>query len=258
MRWVTVPLVWAWLLFPALGYGHALHPDSIDRHAQFTFTPSEMVLVYQLVLGINPTEEATRQLDPDDDGEISEADRDRFVRSQAAYYAQGQRILIDGQPIAPAFEMGDAYATVGHHGIHVIKIDLGYRAALPASIPRGASLTFSYEDTRLLSIPGWKQVNLEGLGGVRFDGHIPYREFRPFDYQIIAEYGFYPATDDFDGTLFFPQETQSLRASLTMPERVNLETPRPNSLLESIFLVAGSLFVVLCLATIYAKWQQWI
>ena len=60
--------------------GTCLHPASIDRHADITLTPTKLVLVYEVVLGINATEKAARMLDPNNDGEITNEDREKFLQ----------------------------------------------------------------------------------------------------------------------------------------------------------------------------------
>lgn len=191
---------WFWLVVflgisTARAFPHAWHPESIDRYVELTLTPTQLVMVYEAILGLYPTERAAKKLDADQDGKITDAERDAFVRETAEEYAPKQTIRIGEWKLTPRFVTGDTYRTVGHNMMDVIKVDLGYVCPLPAGIPRGITLPFFYEDSQLIKVPGWKQMNFAPRNGVTFSGHIPYQEYKPFDYMIMETKGFIPATN---------------------------------------------------------------
>ncbi|MGI6458347.1 MAG: hypothetical protein ACOX5R_22385 [bacterium] len=198
------------MLLPVWSWGHALHPASIDRHADITLTPTKLVLVYEVVLGINATEKAARMLDPNNDGEITNEDREKFLQEVSAQHASAHDILLASQPLKLEYHMGDAYSTSGHNGIYAIKVDLGYVAEIPAAIPRGVTIPFSYYDKALTQVPGWKQVSFNPLDGVSYSGHIPYRGYTKFDYEILNTRGFAPSTD-------------LIRLEVQIPERADIQ-----------------------------------
>lgn len=208
------------LLIPATALSHALHPDSIDRYADITLTPSHLVVVYQAVLGINPTEKASKRLDPDDDNEITEAERDAYLNTIAQEYAHKQLIMLGGQRLDLQFKGGDAYAIQGHNGIFAIKLDFGYVCELPADLPRNATVEFSYEDQALSKVVGWKQVQFHGQNGVAYAGHVPYRDYKPFDYEILNTKGFAPSTDSIHLQVMLPTAVQEAAPAFALPEKM--------------------------------------
>ncbi|MBZ0254453.1 hypothetical protein K8I31_00220 [bacterium] len=219
-----------WLLAaPFAAQPHALNPDSIDRYVEATLTPTQIVLVYQLILGLNPTEDASRRLDPNDDGEITDEERDRYLQSEGRRYGGRQYIKVGDEVLMPEYRMGDAYSYIGHNGINVIKVDFGYVCPLPASLPRGATLDFQLKDYDLETVPGWKQMQVISTEGAHFEGHIPYTEYKPFDYEILNTKGFAPATDSINGQVSFDKPTEASPVDIVLPEKPGPEIIRDNT-----------------------------
>lgn len=241
-------------------FAHALHPDSIDRFADITLTPTQIAVVYELVLGMNPTEKATRKLDPNDDGVITDTEREAFLAEAGPIYAAQQIVEIAGRRIELQYRMGDAYAALGHNAINVIKIDLGLVAQIPSDIPRNATVDFFYRDLNILKIPGWKQIRFQTQNDVAFAGHIPYREYKPFDYEILNTKGFSPSTDEIRLHVRLPEALEPSIVSLDLPARVAAMDVRIGLRVEerdrqgnrsvlllivtvALFLIGGSAFI---------------
>ncbi|HOL96427.1 MAG TPA: hypothetical protein PLH79_18935 [bacterium] len=242
--WWCVVVFWGISGLPA--FPHALHPESIDRYVEFTLTPTQLAIVYEIILGLNPTQRAARRMDPDNDGKITDAERDAFVRFSADQYAPKQTIRIGEWKLTPRFVTGDAYHTIGHNMMNVIKIDLGYLCPVPAEIPRGVTLPFFYEDGNWLKVPGWKQMNFFPRDGVAFTGHIPYQEFNPFDYMIIETKGFIPATNSLSLEVNLPSAPAGpgdFTVSLPPKAQYDAGSSPPGSWTAAVWL--GGAFLVL-------------
>lgn len=212
------------LISASFSYCHALHPESVDRYAEITLTPTQLVIMYEVVLGINPTERAVKQLDADNNGDISDDERDAFVKARAEQYARNQKIVLGEKRLNPQFKLGDAYGFVGHNGIDVIKIDIGYLCTIPEDTPKGRAISFSYTDDNFTKAPGWKQMKVKPLFGVKYDGHVPYADYKPFDYEIIVQSGYYPSTESINIEVTFPAAVNAASDSvgkelLQLPER---------------------------------------
>ncbi len=239
---------------------HALDPESIDRHAEISLTPNRLVLIYELLLGINPTERAVNQLDADRDKNITGEERNAFVRKMAEEYGARQIVEIGGHRLSLPFVQGDTYRTIGHNGIDVIKIDLGFVCELPADLPRETTLSFQYRDASLETKTGWKQIAFLSLNGVRYSGHIPYRDFGKFDYDIIEKKGFIPATDSIRIEISLP--TASIAPAnppLIMPEKKEIDFSDSNSgldLLFTIWLWIGGIAILIVLLYGGLRWKQ--
>lgn len=222
MKSISIGL-WIFLIgfcFTLKSYSHALHPDSMDRHAEITFAPSKMIVIYQAIGGINPTEHYTRRLDPDNDGTITDEERNSFIKNIAAEYAKNQKIHIGEYNLDLQFHSGDAYASVGHNGMNVIKVDIAYTAEYPAALTRNVTQSFMYEDNNFNTVPGWKQLNVSTRDGAIYSGFIPYQEFAPFDYEIIATKGFTPSSEKLKGEVSIPPAENSDSTEVIMPEKV--------------------------------------
>lgn len=196
---------------------HALDPESIDRYVEITFTPTKLIFIYQIMLGLNPTERAAAKLDPDRDGVITDAERDAYVKEEAASFSARQYVKLGDHLLPLEFQMGDAYSSFGHNAITVIKLDLAYTCALPPDLPRSATVPFEFTDYWMEPILGWKQMQVKTAPGARYEGHIPYRDFEPFDWEILAEKGFFPATDNISGQAWFDESGHA--AEVVLPER---------------------------------------
>lgn len=200
-------------------HAHAMHPDSMDRHAGITFTPGKLILIYQAICGLNPTESYSRKLDPDNDGTITDEERTVFIKIIAETYAKNQVMKLGEQDVSLQFHSGDAYASVGHNGMNVIKVDIAYTAAYPTTMPRSATQSFLYEDNNFKSVPGWKQMQVSACDGVVYDGYVPYQEFKPFDYEIINTKGFTPSTEKVTGTVNIPPVADTVTTAILLPDK---------------------------------------
>jgi hypothetical protein len=213
------------LLFPLLlptlnACCHALHPDSIDRYAHITLTPNNLVIIYELLLGKNPTAWAMRKFDADKDGTITDQERDEYVSKAARKYADNQTLSIGQTELEFQFVQGDAYESYGHNGMSVVKIDIAYKFNLPADIPREATISLNYKDDNLLVVPGWKQVGFSTIGGVVYSGHIPYKDVEKFDFPAMELKGYFPATESIDIEINLPKSgVEDVAASIQMPEK---------------------------------------
>ncbi|RJP26576.1 MAG: hypothetical protein C4527_14640 [Candidatus Omnitrophota bacterium] len=238
---------------PMLTFSHALHPESIDRCAELILTPSELVVIFQVILGINPTDQATEKLDADNDGKITDAERNRFVEEISGQYAARQRIRIGETELHLQSKLGDVYSTIGHNGINCLRIDIGFACPLPDEIPRDATLAFSYEDLNFKNNPGWKQITLAAQNGVRYEGHVPYQQYAPFDYEIINTKGFYPSTESLQIQVYISQSSQSEAYPVLLPEKTNIYQEKPTSGGEMIVMGCVFLFGVVAIAAIYFR-----
>ena len=230
---------------------HALHPESIDRYAEITVTPNRLVLIYQVILGINPTERASKALDPNNDGTITDEERNTYLQQISQEYIEGQKIYLGDVELKTTYQIGDVYSAYGHNGIRVIRIDIGFICDLPSDIPRETHLKFSYEDQTMKQRVGWKQIQLFTRNGVKYEGHIPYTEYKPFDYEILNTKGFSPATDSITGEILLPaNENNGEIAPIKLPER-SMEAVKVESSLDTVILVGVSfllLFFIIAVA----------
>lgn len=252
-------------LLPILGivqysFSHALHPESMDRHAEITFASNKLIVIYQAICGINPTEQYTRRLDPDNDGTITDDERNSFVKHKAEEYAKKQAVKIGENDLVLQFHSGDAYASVGHNGMHVIKVDIAYLAEYPAGLIRNVTHSFTYEDHNFNTVPGWKQLNISTRDGAVYSGYIPYQEFAPFDYEIIATKGFTPSSEKLSGDVSIPPAENRTSTAVIMPEKV---IPQEVMLFEDLILhyiaygLSGLLaFIVIILGYRAVKMKQ--
>ncbi len=228
-------------------HSHALDPESIDRYANLTMTQTHLMILYEVILGLKPTEKAAQQLDANDDGKISEEERDAFIQQRAKQYAENQTIQLGDFTLEPRFKVGDAYSFIGHNGINVIKIDLGYLCSLPDTLPIGEPLSFVYKDDNFPRV-GWKQVKFQTSSGVTFNGNIPYEDYEPFDYEKMVDLQ-YPVTDRIELSVTFPESgstsfssgNASNEVELQLPERV--VEPEGWDWLQGIILGAVILFI---------------
>ncbi|MEW6236246.1 MAG: hypothetical protein AB1656_12745 [Candidatus Omnitrophota bacterium] len=229
---------------------HALHPESVDRFAMLTFAPSHLVIMYSTVLGVNPTERAAKELDPDNDGEITEAERGAFIEKMAQQYAQGQIVRLGGRDLKLEYKTGDAYASFGHNDISVIKIDIGFLCSLSEDLPRGIPLDFSYEDTNVNKAPGWKQIKAQTMNGAVYEGLVPYAEYEPFDYEILNKTGFVPATEGIKIKVTLPESSESGAVlPLQLPPKRDAERPK-NHTVEYISLGVAAFLIIAFIAAL--------
>lgn len=241
-----------------LAWPHALDPESIDRHAELSLTPNRLVLIYELLLGVSPTERAVRQLDADGNKNITGEERNAFVRKTAEEYGAWQIVEIGGRRLNLSFVEGDAYRTIGHNGINVLKIDLGFISELPADLPRETTLSFQYQDASLENKKGWKQIAFVSLNGVRFSGHLPYRDFGKFDYDIIEKKGFVPATDSIRIEISLPNATIApVNPPWIMPEKNEIDISAGKTELRLLFTLWRWIGGIAILTALVFGWYRW-
>jgi hypothetical protein len=258
-----VLLTAAGLFVAARAESHSLNPESVDRHAEITLTPSRMAVIYEIIFGIAPTERFASVLDSNRDNQISDEERNVFVKKVSDKYAPNQIVQIGGAVLPLQFVKGDTYRTIGHNGINVLKVDLGYVSDLPAEIPRETTLTFQYKDANLEKVPGWKQIKFSPMDGVRFSGHIPYQDFGKFDYNIINTKGFIPATDSIQLEIWLPASNSAPNSArdsgVVMPERSEVDFVSQTlglDLLYQVWMVLAGIGALIAFGYFGLRWMQ--
>ncbi len=253
-------LVLSVLVFPRMGNSHALNPESIDRYAEITLTPDRLVVIYEVILGISPTERMAQILDKNQDKNITEEERNSFIQYIEELHRVKQIVKIGEETLSLQFIQGDTYRTIGHNGINVLKIDLGFTCELPAGIPRNTTLSFQYRDAYLETFAGWKQIAFHAQDGVQFSGHIPYKEFLKFDYEIIAKRGFIPSTDAIQIEVNLPPQTRNPSdLKITMPTKDEIDLVGQSSgigLLLKIWMILGGVAVLLGIVYFGIRWMR--
>ncbi len=160
------------LALPGVALAHPLGNFTTNRYAALNVEPTAVRVAYVVDMAELPAYRELRALDADGDGSLPQAERDAWSARQAAEIARGLELTHDGarlalEPLATALEVEP-----GAGGLPTIRLDVTYRAALPAA--RGQ---LAFRDRAFDGRPGWQEVVAMAADGVALVGStVPDRD----------------------------------------------------------------------------------
>ncbi len=257
-------LLIGWIfLFSAIGvYPHSMQPTAVLRFSEVHLAPDALSLIYIVEPGSIPFQDMAKDIDQNEDRNFSEEDLNAFLDQIKDRYSKGQNVSLADETLDLNFHRGEVYEAVGHHSADTVRIELGYLADIPASVPRGATVSLSYEDTRLKGVPGWKQIKFFPEDGVRYSGHVPYGDYAMFDLSLEQELQFTPSTHQLNLQVHLPENPsrdsrELLAAKLDNSPLFNSGLVRIKEKSTTVYWILGGMVVIFALG-LAAKQFGWV
>ena len=147
------------LLAPALAAAHPLGNFTINRYAGIELTPGQVRIDYVLDMAEIPTIQVRPDMDADDDGEVTDAERAAWATTVAPDLRSGLEVSIGDRPVRLHVVSASARFLPGQGGLDILRLEAAFAGPSP---DRGR---LGFEDTNYRDRIGWREVTAVGADG---------------------------------------------------------------------------------------------
>ena len=158
------------LLAPAAAMAHPLGNFTVNRYAGIQLAPGQVRIDYVVDMAEIPTVQVRPQVDANDDGVISDAERSAWAATAAAEIASNLALTIDRERVALEVVSAAMRFRPGQGGLDVLRLE----ATFAGPAPETGSLAFT--DGNFEDRVGWREITATGADGVAITGSdVPVR-----------------------------------------------------------------------------------
>lgn len=154
----------SWGARPALS--HPMGNFSINHYARFEAHPNQLSLRYILDFAEIPTAERMPQLDRNSDNTVSAPEKSDYLQTEAAQFAQGLSLRINGRAVALVPRHSDLELRAGAGGLPTLRVWVD--CAVP--LPSGQAARVDYRDSNFENRTGWMEIIARASGGLALRG----------------------------------------------------------------------------------------
>ena len=152
------------LLAPASATAHPLGNFTVNRYAGIQLTPGEVRIDYVVDMAEIPTVQVRPQVDADDDGAISDAERSAWALSTAAEIVTNLSLTIDLEPVALEVVSATMRFRPGQGGLDVLRLEATFAG------PASDEGELAFADANFEDRVGWREITAAGADGTRILG----------------------------------------------------------------------------------------
>jgi nickel/cobalt transporter (NicO) family protein len=155
---------------PAAVLAHPLGNFTINHYAGITVGRDQVQLDVVIDMAEIPTFQERLKIDTDGDGDVSDEEAAAAAPVECTAEGSALRLAVAGSPVSVGTANRAAVSfPPGLGGLSTMRIECGYAAALPATLSRPTTITFS--DTSFADRIGWREVIASGDGvAIEADG----------------------------------------------------------------------------------------
>ncbi|MEX2421820.1 MAG: hypothetical protein WD670_08390, partial [Actinomycetota bacterium] len=161
---LALGIVAAVLLAPASAMAHPLGNFTVNRYAGIQLTPGAVGIDYVVDMAEIPTVQVRPQIDVDDDGLVSDAERSEWALSTAAEIVTNLSLTIDLRPVALEVVSASMRFRPGQGGLDILRLE----ATFAGPAPDEGELAFA--DANFEDRVGWREIMAAGADGTRVVG----------------------------------------------------------------------------------------
>jgi len=152
------------LLAPTSAMAHPLGNFTVNRYAGIQLTPGEVRIDYVVDMAEIPTVQVRPQVDADDDGAISDAERSAWALSTAAEIVTNLSLTIDLEPVALEVVSATMRFRPGQGGLDVLRLEATFAG------PASDEGELAFADANFEDRVGWREITAAGADGTRILG----------------------------------------------------------------------------------------
>jgi nickel/cobalt transporter (NicO) family protein len=157
-RWLSI---WLALGPIATALAHPLGNFTTNRHATIEVTPRQVAVEYVVDFAEIPSFRELRELDPDGDGVVADADRARYLAQLGVTLSHALTVTHDDQAIPLVVSASRLERHAGASDLPTLRVEIALRGAVG-----GEGGVVRYRDTAFADRPGWREVVARGAQGV--------------------------------------------------------------------------------------------
>jgi nickel/cobalt transporter (NicO) family protein len=156
---------------PAMG--HPMGNFSVGHYTAIVFDRNALHVRYRLDLAEIPTAEQMRFLDSNGDGQISDSERDAYLKREVPKLTAGQTVKVNGQNIHLQPVFSDLTERPGASDLPTLWITIDYQAALPND---GKPMAVDYQDNNFPQRSGWREIVASATSGKIIESNVPAKD----------------------------------------------------------------------------------
>ena len=139
------------------GHTHPLGNFSINRYSRLVPEAKSLSVFYVVDIAEIPTLQEKGSIDTDQDGQISDREKKRYLERKAAELPQGLKVLVNNQPVRLEVRSKKIIVTSERLFLPTLRIELDLEARLPKA-SHDAPIEIIYEDNNYSERLGWKEI----------------------------------------------------------------------------------------------------
>ena len=143
--------------FVTNGHTHPLGNFSINRYSRLVPGAKSLSVFYVVDIAEIPTLQEKGAIDTDQDGQISDREKERYLKRKAAELPQGLNVLVNNQPVQLEVRSKEIIVTSEKLILPTLRIELELVAPLPEA-SGDTPLKIIYEDNNYRERLGWKEI----------------------------------------------------------------------------------------------------
>lgn len=152
-------VVGAILVLPGIASAHPLGNFTVNLYAGIRLAPGELRVDHVVDMAEIPTVQVAPEIDVDDDGILSDAERSAWALSTAHELAANLILTVDGERIALDVVSAAVHLRPGQGGLDVLRVE----STFAASVGEAGDLRF--RDGNFADRVGWREVTAVGTDG---------------------------------------------------------------------------------------------
>jgi ABC-type nickel/cobalt efflux system permease component RcnA len=139
------------------GHTHPLGNFSINRYSRLVPEAKSLSVFYVVDIAEIPTLQEKGSIDTDQDGQISDREKERYLERKATELPQGLKVLVNNEPVRLEVRSKEIIVTSERLFLPTLRIELDLVAALPVA-SADTPLEIIYEDNNYSERLGWKEI----------------------------------------------------------------------------------------------------
>jgi ABC-type nickel/cobalt efflux system permease component RcnA len=153
---------------PSRAGAHPIGNFTINLYSGIEVSPDHMHIAYVLEMAEISTQEQKTGMDLDEDGVITEAEREGFAERTSAQILTNLHAVANGQPVELILSDSTMRFRTGQGGLDLLYLQASFDGALPESG------RVEYRDDNFDTRPGWREITVRAEAGVAItDSTVP-------------------------------------------------------------------------------------
>ncbi len=148
---------------PQAALAHPLGNFTINRYSRIELAPGGIRVRYVVDMAEIPAFQEIAVIDADRDGQVSDAERERYLEQKAEELRRGLRLAINGAAVPLQALERELDFPPGQGGLATLRLGLLLSGELPR---REGQQRLDYEDTNYAERLGWKEIVVQAGDGV--------------------------------------------------------------------------------------------
>lgn len=155
-RWLLFLLPLLWLLAtPQPANAHPLGNFSVNRYSRIELMPAQLRLVYVVDMAEIPTFQIWSQVDLNGDKQVTEMEKEQFVKQTMPALLSNLDLQINAQNITLQPQSQELTFPPGQGDLPTLRLHLTFQAELPTN---NSSWQLTYEDHNYTDRLGWQEI----------------------------------------------------------------------------------------------------